>query len=59
MSIQFHETIRGQRFFDGTLPRICNALEAIASELKRANDLADQNLSSKNTSENRNEENIK
>ena len=39
MGIQFHETIMGQRFFNGTLPKLCDAIEALAAELKRANDL--------------------
>ena len=37
--IQFHESVMGHRFFEGTLPKLCDQLEAIAAELKRANDI--------------------
>lgn len=32
--IQFHETVGGQRFFDGTMLRLVGALESIAKDLK-------------------------
>ena len=44
MGIQFHETIMGQRFFNGTLPKLCDAIEALAAELKRANDLKEMEI---------------
>lgn len=36
---ELHETMRGRRVFDVLLPRAVEALESIAKELKRANDL--------------------
>ena len=37
--IQFHETINGRRFYERYVPQITNALNTIAHELKRANDI--------------------
>ena len=39
---QFWETSRGLRFFDGTLPRLTDTLKLLADELKRANDLKEE-----------------
>jgi len=39
---ELHETRMGQRLIEGTMPRIAQALERIAAELKRANDLQDK-----------------
>jgi len=39
MGPQFFQTRMGQKFFEGTMPRIAKVLEEIADELKRANDL--------------------
>lgn len=36
--IQFHETIRGKRFFDGQLPALIKALERIADALEKQNE---------------------
>lgn len=36
--IDFHQTPMGRKFFNSDVPRIANALESIAHELKRAND---------------------
>ena len=34
MTIQFHETRMGQRFIDGTMPRLAKAMEKIAASLE-------------------------
>ena len=44
MSFRFDETIRGQRFYDAQLPRLIAAIESNTAELKRANDLKEQEL---------------
>lgn len=33
--MNFHETIRGQRFFDGDVPRIAKSLDSIAKSLEK------------------------
>jgi len=38
----FFQTMMGRKFFDGTAPRIADALESIAKELKRQNDLKEK-----------------
>lgn len=42
--IQFFQTVMGKRFYEGCVPRIAKALETIGQELKRANDLKEQEL---------------
>lgn len=44
MSIQFHETIMGKKFYEGTLPRLIKAIEENTKEMKRSNDLKEQEL---------------
>ena len=44
MMPQLHETGIGQKFFEGTLPRIAKSLAEIAKELKRSNDLKEAEL---------------
>ena len=36
--VEFFQTIMGRKFFEGTVPRIVNALEDIARELKTYNE---------------------
>jgi hypothetical protein len=42
MQVEFFKTGMGKKFFEGTLPRIATALEDIAVELKRQNDLKEK-----------------
>lgn len=37
--MKFFQTVMGRKFFEGQLPRLIKALERIADELKRANNL--------------------
>jgi hypothetical protein len=39
MSPEFYQTIMGKRFYESTAPKIAESLEKIAVELKRQNDL--------------------
>lgn len=39
---EFFQTGMGRKFYDGDVPRIVEALQNIAKELKRANDLKDK-----------------
>ncbi len=39
--MNFHETLYGKRFLEGQLPQLLNALETIAYELKRSNDITE------------------
>jgi len=34
---QFHETLRGRKFFEADLPRLIKALERIADQLEKSN----------------------
>lgn len=36
--IDFHTTMMGKKFYEGTAPRIARALEKISGELERVND---------------------
>jgi hypothetical protein len=38
----------GKRFYEGDVPRIAKALEEVAIEMKRANDLKEKELETKN-----------
>ncbi len=40
--IQFFQSVMGRTFYEGTMPRIARALEAIGAEMKRANDLSQE-----------------
>jgi hypothetical protein len=42
MMMDFIRTMMGKKFFESTLPRIAEALELIAYELKRQNDLKEE-----------------
>ena len=42
---RFDETVRGMRFYDSQLPKLIKAIEENTAELKRANDLKEQELS--------------
>lgn len=42
--MEFFETILGKRFYEGQVPKMIKALEDIATELKRANDLKEKEL---------------
>lgn len=44
---QFFQTIMGKRFYQADIPKIVKALGDIATELKRANDLKEAELSKK------------
>ncbi len=44
MAIRFDETMQGKRFFNSQLPKLIAAIEANTAELKRANDLKEQEL---------------
>jgi len=39
---EFFQTGMGRRFYEHDVPRMADALESIAKELKRANDLKDK-----------------
>lgn len=41
---QFHETGYGQRFYNGQLPNLIDALEKIGKEMQRANDLKEKEM---------------
>jgi len=34
---QFHETLRGKKFFEADLPRLIKALERVADQIEQAN----------------------
>lgn len=36
MGIQFHETVRGARFFDHQLPQLIKALNRVADEMEKS-----------------------
>lgn len=40
--MEFFETVAGHRFFEKQLPDLIRALEKVAAELKRSNDLKEQ-----------------
>jgi hypothetical protein len=42
MGPKFFQTIMGRSFFDGQLPRLIKALEKIACELERFNNLQEK-----------------
>ena len=44
---ELHETRMGNKLYESTLPRIANALEDIAKELKRANDKKEEDKKEK------------
>lgn len=44
---EFHQTRMGQAFYEYHVPKITNQLEALTAELKRANDLKEQELNQK------------
>lgn len=44
MAVQFHETIIGHRILESSIPKAIKALEEIAYELKRQNDLKEEEL---------------
>ena len=48
MGPRFDETNRGRRFYDSDLPRLIRAIEENTKELKRANDLKEQELKKDN-----------
>ena len=48
MNTQFFETRMGDRFFNGSIPRLISVLEDINKELKRSNDLKEKELERKN-----------
>ena len=40
----FFQTMMGRKFYEADVPRVARALEDIAKELRRANDLKEQEL---------------
>lgn len=40
--MEFFRTVMGQRFFEAQLPQLIRAIEKVANELKRANDLKER-----------------
>ena len=46
MSFEFHETVRGARFYDGQIPRLVDAMERIADSLEK---LVEQSTSESET----------
>ena len=46
---EFFQTRMGTKFYEGTVPRIAEALEGILKELKRANDLKENEDEDKST----------
>jgi hypothetical protein len=38
---EFFATMMGRKFYEGDVPRLVRALEKIAAEMKRANDIAE------------------
>lgn len=42
--MEFYNTIAGHRFYEHQLPELVRVLEKIAAELKRANDLKEQEI---------------
>lgn len=44
---EFFQTRMGQKFYEHDVPKITKTLESIAAELKRANDLKEQELNVK------------
>ena len=45
---RFDETNRGRKFYESDLPRLIKAIEENTKELKRANDLKEQELKKDN-----------
>ena len=44
MGPRFDETQRGRKFYDADLPKLIKAIQENTAELKRANDLKEQEL---------------
>ena len=44
MGPQFFQTRMGQTFYEGTMPKLARAVEALMAELKRQNDLKEIEL---------------
>jgi len=40
--VEFFQTVMGRRFYEHDVPRMADAMESIAKELKRSNDLKDK-----------------
>lgn len=41
---QFHQTLRGRKFYEGDFPKFVSSLDALVEETKRANDLKEREL---------------
>ena len=48
MGPRFDETVRGRKFYDNHFPKLIRAIEENTKELKRANDLKEQELKKDN-----------
>ena len=44
MALQFHETVRGARFFDHQLPQLIKALNRVADEMEMVRKLEEKKL---------------
>jgi hypothetical protein len=42
--MHFFETVMGKRFFEGTIPKLIEAIVNLTKELKRTNDLKEEEL---------------
>ena len=49
MGPRFDETPRGRRFFESDLPKLIKAIQELAEEMKRSNDLKEKELGEVNT----------
>ncbi len=47
MGPEFFQTVMGHKFYEADVPRIARALESIAVEMKRANDLEERDRESR------------
>lgn len=47
MGLQFHETVRGTKFFDRDIPALIKALNRVADELEKSRELEERKLALK------------
>lgn len=41
---QFHQALRGRKFYEGDFPKFVSSLDALVEETRRANDLKEREL---------------
>lgn len=51
MGLQFHETVRGARFFDHQLPQLIKALNRVADEMEKSRLAKEKAVEDKPTAE--------